>query len=92
MSIPSASCTDYSYICVQISVVDGADYTDSDSTNNYHCVTFGDVSDGYAGIYQCAGELFGVSVEISFDDKNLKKNLNLFRDRRETLLRCEMDH
>ncbi|KAJ8025830.1 hypothetical protein HOLleu_33493 [Holothuria leucospilota] len=54
VSIPSGSCTDYSYICVQISVVDGAGYTDSDSTNNYHCLTFGDVSDGYAGIYQCA--------------------------------------
>lgn len=61
INIPTADCSTYmydtaGYICVQISKASGASFTDDSTTNNYYCLSFGDVVDGYTGTLECSGE------------------------------------
>ncbi|XP_071827945.1 uncharacterized protein [Apostichopus japonicus] len=63
VNVASSDCSDYSYICVQVSATSNANYTDGDTTNNFACLSFGAYAEGLAGFYQCADvEVIGLEV------------------------------
>lgn len=76
VNVASSDCSDYSYICVQVSATSNANYTDGDTTNNFACLTFGAYAEGLAGFYQCAGRPIIVfhyqnSIYFSFNPNSL---------------------
>ncbi|XP_799407.1 uncharacterized protein LOC576138 [Strongylocentrotus purpuratus] len=67
INIPSADCSTYmydttGYVCVQISKASGASFTDDSTTNNYYCLSFGDVVDGYTGTLECSACVAKISL------------------------------
>ncbi|XP_041476559.1 uncharacterized protein LOC121424828 [Lytechinus variegatus] len=57
INVASEVCSTYQngYVCVEISKASGASYTDDSSTNNYYCLSFGAVAEGYTGTLECSG-------------------------------------
>nr|XP_006820128.1 PREDICTED: uncharacterized protein LOC102805550 [Saccoglossus kowalevskii] len=62
INIPTLNCGGYRYVCVMVTVPSGALYVDGDTDNNYFCLPFGDVEDGYAGVKPCSDSAFFVTT------------------------------
>lgn len=64
INIAEDDCSTYEngYVCVEVSKVSGASYTDSDTSNNYYCLEFGAVNNGYTGVLTCAACTAKVSL------------------------------
>ncbi|XP_063970547.1 uncharacterized protein LOC129261198 [Lytechinus pictus] len=64
INVSSDMCSTYQggYVCVEISKALGASYTDVSGTNNWYCLTFGDVRQGYTGMLKCSACVARISL------------------------------
>lgn len=68
INIATTDCPTYEegFVCIVMSKASGASYTDSDTTNNYHCLPFSAVADGGTGTLTCAACVVKTSLLVMF--------------------------
>ncbi|XP_070573182.1 uncharacterized protein [Ptychodera flava] len=69
ITVPTYECGNLTYICIAINVNTDADYSDTDSSNDYACLEFGDGA-SKAGILECTADLYPSNFTITDPTSN----------------------